>query len=269
MNFKLNFKIAIRTMKDNLKISLLLTLIFMGLLTMYSASYPAFKDSIDDMLGSLEGGGFEFFRGFEHMDTYAGFVAMEGYELFWILILGILIGFIAASLISKEIEAKTIDILMSNPVSRKQLVFEKYLGMVPFILLINIAVLLTVYGATIAVGEEINLGYLSMTHVISILYFLTIASIGLLVSVIIDEKMKASIFTIAIIVGMFIFDSISRLVPDYEVLGYASLTHYYIPTNILISGTVDIAGVVVLISITIVCLIISMFYFERRNIVVS
>jgi len=269
MNIKFEFKIAIRTMKDNWKISIVLTLVFMGLMTMYSITFPAFKESIEEILGTLEGGGFEFFRGFEYMNSYPGFLAVEGYELFWILILGILIGFISASLISKEIESKTIDLLMSNPVSRKQLVFEKYIGMIPFILLINVAILVTIYAVTIAIGEEINLGYLSMTHLISIIYFLTIASIGLLASVIIDEKMKASIFTTAIIVGMFIFDSISRLVPDYEALGYISLTHYYVPTDIIISGRVDGVGIIVLIAITIVCLIISMIYFERRNIVVS
>ena len=153
MKIPLNLHIAVQTMKDNWKVSLIISLIFMGLVTMYSASFPAFKDSIDEIMGTIEGSSFEFFRGFEYMNTYAGFVAVEAYELFWILILGILVGFVAASLISREVEGKTIDLLMSNPVSRRQLVLQKYLGIVPFILFVNIATMLTVMGITVAIGE--------------------------------------------------------------------------------------------------------------------
>jgi len=81
--------------------------------------------------------------------------------------------------------------------------------------------------------------------------------------------MKASIFTIAIVVGMFLFESISRLIPDYKSLGYLSLTHYYVPTEILINGVVDGAGLIVMVVITIVCLFASLIYFDYRNIVVS
>ena len=268
MNRMLRLNIAMRTMKDNWKISLILTLLFMAMASMYCAAYTAFEGSLDDMFGMFEGE-FAFLRGFEHMSTYPGFLTMELYEIFWILILGMLLGFLAASLISKEVEAKTIDLLMSNPVSRKQLVLEKYLGLVPFILFINGATMLTIYGVTAAIGEELNVGYLLMTHAVSIPYFLAIASMGLLVSVLIDEKMKASMITIAIIIGMYIFESISLLLPDYESIGYLSLTHYYIPADILIEGHVDIVGVGVLVLVALICLIVSMVYFDYRNIVVS
>jgi len=268
MNRMFRLNIAFRTMRDNWKISVILTLLFMGMAGMYSAAYTAFEGSLEDMFGMFEGE-FAFLRGFEHMSTYPGFLTMELYEIFWILILGMLIGFLAASLISKEVEAKTIDLLMSNPVSRKQLVLEKYLGLIPFILLVNGATLLTVYGVTVAIGQELNVGYLVMTHAVSVPYFLAIAGIGLVVSVLIDEKMKASMITIAIILGMYIFESISLLLPDYESMGYLSLTHYFIPADILIEGSVDGLGVGVLVLVALICLIVSMVYFDYRNIVVS
>ena len=211
---------------------------------------------------------FSFIPGAEDMASYIGFLNVELYQMFWILILGILIGFIAATLISKEIEAKTIDLLMSNPISRKQIVFEKYLGLIPLILIVNFATMLAVYGVTLAINEEINFGYLFMTHVVSIPYFLAVASIGLFVSVIIDEKIKASIIMIAIIVGMFVFRSISLMIPDYEALGAISLTHYYNPYDILKEGNVDAVGVIVLVVVIIECLLAAMFYFDRRNITV-
>jgi ABC-2 type transport system permease protein len=261
-------RIAFQTMKDYWKMSVILTLIFIGVVGMYSGFYPAFKDSLEEMASTLKGE-FTFLRGFESMTSYPGFLNMELYQIFWILILGMLIGFLAASLLSKEIEGKTIDLLMSNPVSRKQIILEKYLGLIPFIIIINVATLLTVYGLTVAIGEQINLSYLTLTHIVSIPYFMAIAAIGLLISVIIDEKIKASIITIAIIIGMYIFESISLLIPEYKSMGYVSLTHYYNPADILLKGIVDMYGVIVLVIFIVICLIISMIYFDHKDIAVS
>ena len=52
--------------------SIILILIFMGIVAMYSAVYPAFKDSLQDMASSLKGD-FTFLRGFEYMTTYRRF----------------------------------------------------------------------------------------------------------------------------------------------------------------------------------------------------
>ena len=269
MNGLLRFRIAFQTIKDYWRITLILTLLFMGMAVMYSGMYPAFKDTMTEMMESEFAESFSAFRGSEDMATYVGFINLELYQIFWILILGILVGFIAASLISKEIEAKTIDILMSNPISRKQIVFEKFLGLIPCLLIVNFGTMLAVYGITVAINEELNFGYLFMTHITSIPYFLAIISIGLLISVIINEKMKASIIMIAIIVGMFVFESISLMIPDYEAIGSISITHYFNPYDTLKFGHVNVAGVLVLISVITVCLVISMIYFEHRDIAVT
>ena len=263
------FKIAFQTMKDYWKVSLILTLLFMGMAAMYAGMYPAFKDTLTEM---VEGGlseNYTFLEGASDMATYVGFLNLELYQLFWILILGILIGFIVASLMSKEIEGKTIDLLMSNPLSRKQIVFEKYLGLIPMILLINFATMFTVMGVTIAINEELNFANLYMTHIVSVPYLLAVAAIGILISVIIDEKMKASIIMIAILTGMFIFESISLMIPDYENMGLISITHYFNPYDILKLGKVDVVGVIVLIAVIFSCLIAAMIYFEHRDIAVS
>ncbi len=271
MNDIFRLRIAFQTMKDNKKITIIITLLFMGMAAMYCGMFPSFKGVLEDMIAT---GGAEPFEPFfgpaaADMATYVGFINLELYQIFWVVILGILLGFIAASQISKEIEGKTIDLLMSNPVSRKQIVFEKFIGLIPLILIINFATMLTVIGTTVAIGEDLNLYYLFLTHLASIPYLLAVIGIGLLISVIIDEKMKASIFFIALLMGMYVLESISKIVPDYEGIGYVSITHYFNPYDSLKFGKVDISGVIVLIAVTTVCLIISMLYFEHRDIEVT
>jgi ABC-2 type transport system permease protein len=235
---------------------------------MYVGMYPAFKDTLAGMVEGFSDT-MGFIPGIEDMASYVGFLNVELYQIFWVLILAILIGFIAATLISKEIEAKTIDLLMSNPISRKHIVLERYLGIIPFILIIDFATMLTVYGMTSVINEEVNFANLFMTHIMSVPYFLAVAGVGLLISVIFDEKMKASIIMIAIIVGMYILESVSLMIPKYASIGYISLTHYYNPYDILKFGKVDSVGIIILITVTIECLLVAMLYFDRRDIAIS
>ncbi len=262
----LRFRIAFQTMKDNLRSTIILTFLFSVMAMMYTGIYPAFKDMMQDMMQSQALEQFSFIPGYEDMASYVGFLNIEMYQIFYVLILGIIIGFIAASIISKEIESKTIDLLMSNPVSRKQIVFEKFLGLIPMMLIINFAVMFTIIGMTHVIDEELNFWYLFLTHLLSIFYFLAVISIGILVSTFFNEKMKSSISMMAIIVAMFIFDSVSQTVPDYKNLGLISLKHFYNPYEALKFGDIDVTGAIILLVVCIQVLVIAMIYFEHKDI---
>ena len=268
MNDIFRFKIAIQTIKDYKKTTIILTLLFMAMAALYCGMFPAFKEPLVEMAESGLLDPFSQFFGPAAFDmaTYVGFVNLELYQIFWIIILGILIGFIAASLVSKEIEGKTIDILMSNPISRKQIVFEKFIGLIPMILIINFGTMLAVMGVTVIIGEELSFSNLFLTHVASIPYYLAVLSIGMLISVIINEKMKASIFFIGLLMGMYVIETMSKTVPGYEALGYVSVTHYFIPYNTLKFGDFGVADALILIVITVICMIISLIYFEHKDI---
>jgi ABC-2 type transport system permease protein len=266
MNDIFRLRIAIQSVKDYWKITLIITVLFMMMAAIYAGMFPSFEQVLIDMMESGSAEAYDFFPHADQMHTYIGFLTIELYAIFWLLILAIILGFIAASSIAKEIEGKTIDLLLSNPVSRKQIVFEKYIGLVPMFLIINFATMLSVMGITVAINENLDFSNLFMVHVVSIPYFLAVFSIGLLISVIIDEKMKASIVIIAILIGMYVINSISLMSPDYESLGSLSIYHYFDPFNVLDAGKVDIGGIFVFIAIITVCMIISLIYFEHKDI---
>ncbi|MBS3778212.1 MAG: ABC transporter permease subunit [Candidatus Thermoplasmatota archaeon] len=262
----LRLQLTIQTIKDYWKPTLILTLLFSGMAALYAGMYPAFEEMMIDMGESGALDPFSFIPGYEDMASYVGFLNIEMYQIFWVLILGIIIGFLAASIISKEIESKTIDILMSNPVSRKQIIIEKFLGLLPMVLIINFVAMLTVMMMTIAIGQDLNFWHLTLTHLISLPYFFSIVAIGLFISTLFDEKMKSSVIMMAIVVAMFIFDSIAEMIPDYEALGLISLKHYFKPYDALKLGEIDAIGNIVLIIVTFTALIAAMLYFERKDI---
>lgn len=264
----LRLRIAIQTIKDHWRVTIILSFLFMGMATMYAGMFPAFEESLLEMTKSGFAESFNWLPGSADMGTYVGFLNLELYQIFWIMILGIILGFISASIVSKEIEGKTFDLLMSNPVSKKQIVFEKFIGLLPMVLIINFATMFVVMVVTIAIDEELNFTCLFLTHLASIPYLFAVVSIGVLLSVIINEKMRASIIMIALIVGMYIFNSISLMIPDYKSMGYISITHYFNPYDTLKFGEIDVVGVIVLSVVTIWCLIIAMIYFDHKDITV-
>jgi ABC-2 type transport system permease protein len=269
MNNVFRFKIAIQTIKNHWKTTIIITLLFMIMAVGYAGMFPAFKESIIDMMDSDFYESFNFLPHANQMHTYVGFLTLELYAIFWLLILAIMLGFIAASSISTEIEGKTIDILMSNPVSRKQIVIEKFVGLIPMFLVVNFGMMLAVIGITAALNESLDFGNLFLVHILSIPYFLAVLSLGILISVIIDEKMKSSIILILILVGMFVLNSLSLTAPDYNWLGSFSFSHYFDTYTVLEFGEVDFLGIFVFILVTIICLVSSMIYFEYRDITIS
>lgn len=266
MSFRISFRIAYETVKENLKTTFILSLIFMGMAAMYASFHPSFEGSLEELMKNFPEMG--FIRGFESFASYPGFLNATLYQIYWILILAIMFGYIAASQISKEIEGKTMDMLLSNPIPRYRIVLDKFLGLVPLVLIVNFATMVSVYGITLAINmeSELNFSYLLTTHVFSIPYFLAIISLGILVSTIIDKKMKASMVVMAIVIGSYIFESLSHLAPDYEKIGLISLIHYFNPAETLMKGNIDTIGTITLITITTSLLLIAMVHFERRDI---
>lgn len=255
-------KITRETIKEKLTITAVLTLIFVGLQAMYIGVWPSFKDQLE----SFQDLPLNFIRGYEHLTEFSGYLNMEMYQIFFILILGILIAYVAGSLISEEIESGTIDMLMSNPISRKQIVLEKFLGIIPLILIVNFAIFGGVYSFSLLVEGELSFSNLLLTHITAIPYFLAIAGISLFISTFISKKMRSSITAMAFVVGMYLLESISNLTPDVEKIGLISITNYYDPSELLVKGELDITGSIVLTGVTIVGLAAAMIYFEWRDI---
>ncbi len=258
----LNLSIAKETVKNKWKSTLLITLIFVGFAALYVGIYPSFED----MLSQFADMPLQFIRGIGYIDSFTGYLNMELYQIFWILILPVLIAYIAGSLIAEEIEGGTVDLLLSNPISRKQVVLEKFIGIIPFVLLITFATMGSVYGVSTLIGETINLTNLFLTHLWSIPYFLSIASISILISTILNKKMKASIMGMAVVVGMYLIESISQLTPDYENISIISLVNYFDPSELLTKGEMTATHPILLTIITLVALTLAMFYFDRRDI---
>ncbi|WP_227375567.1 ABC transporter permease subunit [Haladaptatus halobius] len=206
----------------------------------------------------VSGGGFS-------ISTLEGFLAVEIYQFFWLLMLGIYVAYVAGNLIAGDVERDRLDILLAAPISRSKVLVEKFVSLLSTILVLNVVVGVVVYGSIVAIGESISAADVAMVHLLSIPYLLACGAIGLLLSVIFNRADLAQRGGLGAVFALFLLDSVSESA-DVDWLGAISPTRYYDPTAILVSGEYDWMGAAVLLVGTVALVLVSRAIFRRKDI---
>jgi len=197
--------------------------------------------------------------------TIEGFLAVELYQFFWLLMLGIYLAYQAGGLIAGDVERGRMDVLLAAPVARRRVVVEKFLSLVPGVLALNLVVGAVVYAAVFAIGESIPVADLAAVHLLSVPYLLACGAIGLVLSVGVDHSDVAKRGGLGAIFGLFLLETVSGAA-DIGWLGAISPTRYYDPTAVLVSGEYDWAGAAVLLAGTVALVAASAWWFGRTDI---
>ena len=203
--------------------------------------------------------------GIEAIGTIEGFLAGELYNFVWVLLLGVYFAYRAGGMVAADMERGRLDLLLSLPVSRTRLLFEKYASLAVPILTVNVVAGVTVYAGTHVIGYPVDPLPILVVHLLSIPYLLTCAAIGLVLSVLVD---RADIAQRAALGGMFVLyliESLASSTRQLEGLQYVSPTYYYSPTEILVRNEYALADAGVLIVAIGILLLCSRFIFARRN----
>ena len=240
-----------------------LSVLFVSLFPSIASSgvdFEAYMESLPPAMQAAFGaiGGLAF-------TTIEGFLAVELYQFFWVLMLGIYLAYQAGGLIAGDVERGRMDVLLAAPVFRRRVVVEKFLSLVSGVVVVNLVVGLLVYGAVVAIGESISVADLAAVHLLSVPYLLACGAIGLLLSVLTDDSDVAKRGGLGAIFGLFLLETISQSA-DLGWLGAISPTRYYDPTAILVSGEYDWVGAAILLAGTAGLVALSAWWFRRKDI---
>ena len=239
----------------------------LAILTVFFVWYYSVLDpaSLMQTVGSLPPAMREAF-GIKTIATIGGFLSTEVYNFLWILGLGLYFAYVAGGLIAGDVERDRMDLLLSFPISRSQLLFEKFSALLLPMLAFNVVVALVVYGGSVVIGDSLDPMRLAMVHLLSIPYLLTCASIGTVFTVVFDRADLAKRSAIGAVFVLFLLKSVTAGVAGYEWIQHLSPMHYYDPTAILIEGTYNLANAGLLLVVSVVLLIGSQLLFQRRDI---
>lgn len=223
-------KLIITEFKRNLKSLILWTSIVSGMAALMLLLYPAFKDAFAQLEELLSIYPEEFLEAFGmgegglDMSDFYGWFGVEGY-LFVNLIGGSYAAILGGSILSKEEDDKTIEFLLSKPISRDHILFGKAIVVALNLLLLNTIVAMVLLIAFTIYGDLNVIVWLLFSYAPFILQMI-FASLSFLISVFITKSRKVLSIALGIVIGMYVIDLISKLTEEFEYLKYVTPYEY-------------------------------------------
>lgn len=197
--------------------------------------------------------------------SFDGFLTLELFTLSALVICGY-IAFMAASFLAGEIEMKTIDLLLAQPVSRVRLVVDRYAALVPIVVLIVAAILAGLYVGTAYMGIAASIGWLAYAVAFAGVFMLAFGGISLLISAVLSDGRTAAIVSLGLLIVMYFMETVGQSVDKLGVVRSLSLFHYAPYGDIMVYHDLSLGDLGVLIAVAAVSVALAVYAFRRRDI---
>ncbi len=266
-------KLLIKTeFKRNLKSLAMWTAIILFLAVLMLSLYPAFKDSFDGLDQFLSLYPDAFLRAFGlgegqlDMSTPYGWFGTEGY-LFMVLIGGSYAGILGSSILAKEEDDKTIEFLLSKPISRNKVLLGKAVIVVVNLLLLNMILGLGLV-ITFAILKDLDMGIILMLLLGSFILGMIFASLSFMVSVFITKSRKVMSISLGIVIGFYALDIVANVSDKLEYLKYFTPYEYVNAVMIVNEKSIDLLYIIISLGVIILSSFVSWFFYNRKDITV-
>ena len=260
-----------REMKINLKSFIIWTSILIGLFLVVFLVYPSIISSeniemIDEMMKMFPE---EMLKAFNmdlsKIDSAFGWLKTEGF-VFVLLITGIYSGILGSNILLKEESDKTIEYLNSVPVTRKDILLNKILcGIIYIILMVIIVGIFNFIGLSLS-GDFDNKLYilLSITPIFS---SIVIFSVCLFLSTFTHKTKKTLGISLGIVFASYFINIISELGESTKALKYISIFTLSDIRNVISNVYINLFMFGLSISITLIFMILTYIRYKKKELV--
>lgn len=226
----------------------------------FESFYSDFPDVILEMIG-----------GQLVLAEFGGFANTYIFAFAW-MYFGIYLILRASQDIPKEIENKTIDIVLSKPIKRWHFIAGKYLHHVVVAAIITFAVALGALVGIITIKAnfdvEINLVEIYMGIIWMFFFLVAIVSTGFLFSTFLNTKLSLAV-SFGGMIFFYIIGTMVGILPEaIQDIKYVSFFYYFNPADLLISHDTSLVGlhIFVLFTYSSVLTIVAAIIFYKRDI---
>ncbi len=251
-------KLLIKTeFRRNLRSLILWGAIIIGLSVLMLSMYPLFSDSFANMEELLEifpEGFLDAFglgEGGLDMSTPYGWFGTEGY-LFVVLLGSSYAAILGSSILSKEEDDKTIEFLLSKPITRNKILLGKAIVILINLVIFNLTLFVFLLLGFSIVADEFSLITILLFCLGSLVLEVVFASIAFFISVFITKSRKVISVSLGLAIGFYFFDVIIKINENLSFLNYISPYEYVNAVRIVQDHTID--SIYLLISLGIVLL---------------
>jgi len=256
--------------KRNQKSLLLWTVIISGLAGLMLALFPSFEGTfseLEELLSSYPDAFLDAFGLGENglnMETIYGWFGVEGY-LFVTLIGGSYAALLGSGILSKEEDEKTIEFLMSQPISRSHVFLAKSLIVLVNLIIMNVVLSLVLLLFFNLYGDSFDFIVWLLYSFAPLLLQLVLASLALLFSVFITQSRKVTSISLGLSIGLYVLDIISKLTEEAEFLKYFTPYEYVNAVAIVNENQIEPLYLILSLSIIVVSIFVSYKVYLKKD----
>jgi len=200
------------------------------------------------------------------LNSFDTYLASQLFDIRMPLIAGIMAIILALGLSTAEEERGELRTLLSLPLSRVRLLFEKWLALCSIMAISVLGVVAAIYTiGPLIEGGSIELSALLRLVFMTWLIMVVFGTVTLAAGFATGSRAAANTLSILVIIGSFILTTFGQSVDWLRDFEKFSLLHYFPAVDIIKNG-IDIVDVVVFCSVIVVSLVAAVVIFRRRDI---
>jgi len=238
---------------------------------MIIAFYPLVLENVDyaqmveqlfseELLAAFGGAGLEF-------TTLGGFLGIEYLSLIWVFIVAAAVITFAAGELGGAVEDGTMELTLSQPVSRSSVALTRYLGMVIYAAVLNFVTVATIYLPGFLHDVDVPLDSMALLFVAGLLVTLAIGSLAFMISAMSSGRGRTVAITLGAMIAMYLADLLGNLSDKAEWLVNYSMFHYWKPSEVIDKVTLASESWLVFAVATVVFFAVGMYSFLKRDVV--
>jgi len=260
--------VYLKTLYDKRFFLLGWTLGFAAIAALMTSFYPAMhqEGSISSLLESMPAAFKGLVGSLADLTRFDTYIASQLFDIRMPIIAGIMAIILGIGISVADEEKGELRTILSLPVSRTKLFVERWLAMVTIMVVVGVGMVAGIYAVLPFIDiASIEPDILARLSAMTLLVMITFGTISFAVGLATGKRSAATGVSIIVVIGSFLLTTFGQAVDwlhDYEPL---SLLHYFPAADIVKNG-VDLKDVAVFAVVTIVLLVLSLFFFRKRDV---
>ncbi|GAC1433618.1 MAG: hypothetical protein NVS4B1_33140 [Ktedonobacteraceae bacterium] len=202
----------------------------------------------------------------QHISGFTGFLGVELYGAFYGLLFGGVVSYIAGAALPLTIENGTLDLALSRPISRTRYYLELWASAIAGGIVLSLLTLLAVWLSTLFVkNADINWQWLLVTQLLQFAFLFFAAGMGMLFGSFLNASRTAGFTAVGIIFLAYSMNILGALSDKFNWLLKIEPFYYTPAIQALLQHDFTRWYPWVLIAAGLVCGIVGLFIFNRRD----
>jgi ABC-2 type transport system permease protein len=248
------------TLVFSLAISVILFLVIQEFAIARHLDFSGFIGKVPDVLKPIA-------EKFLVLNIFGGYLHIVA-SVYWIIFTAFYTCMTFSGLVSREVERKTIPLLLSHPVSRLRVIGEKYAASVIFLVVVVFFAYVGFYTGTF--HGYVDVPYSARMLIVAtssgLAFFLALSSISLFFSVVFNEYKKAAVVSLLFFLLSYLAFFLGAFSPRWAQVKQFTLFRFFDTEKLFMMTEFQTGNIISLLVISIVFVILTVLLFNRKDI---